>query len=179
MDDWAGGRRRGVFTLFSFVASVRKPAATIFAPKAYAELWRRSATLVEWYVGRGGRAFGPMTFATLADAARCGELRREDYVWQTGAETWEPATCVAALWDPPPLPSATDTSAFIRKKRRRWLRIVVLGLAVSGALVATGVAGIDVSELMLGTKQGRIDADHARPIKRDCALNEYLQGKCR
>jgi uncharacterized protein DUF4339 len=134
---------------------------------------------MDWFIARNGKPVGPLTFDALVDAARRGQLNQEDYVWQPGGETWERADSVAALWDHPPrLPLATHTSALVHKKRRPWLRIVALALAISGALLASGVAGIEVSELMFSTKQSLMDAGHARPIKRDCALNEYLQGRC-
>ena len=133
---------------------------------------------MEWFVARNGKPVGPLTFDALVDAARRGQLNQEDYVWQPGADTWERADSLPALWDPPPLRLASQASVLLRRMRRHWLGIGGLALAVSGALLASGVAGIGVSELMFGTRQRQMDAGHARPIKRNCALNDYLQGRC-
>ena len=132
---------------------------------------------MEWYLGRDGQAVGPMTFEMLSDVARRGELDADDYVWHPRAGTWKRADSVAALWGlPPALRNA--------KPRRSLLPIIVvalcafcivLGLAAFGILLVTKVTGNGVSALL--TFESKIDA--GRPTKRNCALSDYLQGKCR
>ena len=65
----------------------------------------------EWYIGRNGQAIGPLAFKVLLDAAQQGSLNRNDLVWKTGMEAWAPASSVAALWGPPPLPNFVGQTA--------------------------------------------------------------------
>ena len=114
----------------------------------------------------------------LSDVARRGELDPDDYVWHPRAGTWKRADSVAALWGLPPLQSV---------RRRSLLSIIVvglcafgiaLGLAAFGILLVTKVTGTGVSGLLtFENRQRQVDA--GRPIKRDCPLSDYLQGKCR
>ena len=64
----------------------------------------RSEVDSQWFVGRDGESFGPYTFNNLVKAVRSGELRGDDWVWQTGMEGWSLASTVADLWVPPPGP---------------------------------------------------------------------------
>jgi len=115
---------------------------------------------MDWFVARNGKPDGPLTFQGVVDAARKGELGDDDYVWQPGAERWERAGDVPALWVPPPKPLA-----FLKLSWRRAAGVV---LVISGATLL-----VMLPSLM------RVEADHPRSIKRDCALGDYLKGRCR
>ena len=121
---------------------------------------------MEWFIARNGKPVGPLTFDALVDAARRGQLNQEDYVWQPGADTWERADSVPRLWELWDTPA--PQSALVRKMRRHWLGIAILGLVVVVALAAT----------TFSTIQSWGDSDYPRPIKRDCAFNDYLRGRC-
>jgi hypothetical protein len=123
---------------------------------------------VEWYLGRGGRAIGPVTFEALAGAARRGQLGRDDYVWQPGSDRWERADDIAALWVPPAEPPPLVRSRTLWLKRTPWLQAAVVGLAVSCTAL-----------FVFFTSLSRNDTDQTRPIKRACAFQDYLQGRCR
>jgi hypothetical protein len=115
-----------------------------------------------------GRVIGPLTFEALVESARDGQVGPEDCVWRPEAETWERADSVAELWAPSHSPPRTFP----------WRRAIVAGMAVSGALLAA-IVGTAVGDFPFVAGQYRHAADHARPIKRNCALDDYLAGKCR
>jgi uncharacterized protein DUF4339 len=121
---------------------------------------------MDWFIARNGKPHGPLTFEALVDAANRGQLGRDDYVWQPGAQTWQRADDVAALWAPPlePLPPARRRTS----KRAIWLQGVVVALIVSGSALV-------VSFTILGS----VDREQPRPMKRDCPLGDHLQGRCR
>jgi hypothetical protein len=124
---------------------------------------------MEWYLGRGGRAIGPVTFEALVGAARRGRLGRNDYVWQPGADRWERADDIPALWVPP-----LEPPPLIRQRRRFWItRTPWLQAAVAGLVICCAALLVTFSSL------SRIDPNHARPIKKSCAFEDYLQGRCR
>jgi hypothetical protein len=50
----------------------------------------------EWFYGRGGQQFGPMTEQHLRELARTGQLRGDDLVWRAGMASWQPAANVLA-----------------------------------------------------------------------------------
>ena len=119
---------------------------------------------MDWFIARNGKPVGPLTFDALAEAAQRGQLNQEDYVWQPGADTWARATDVPVLWAPPLRPPP-----LVRKNRTPWFRPALVGLAVSGTALLIVFASLSRNDV----------DDHARTIKRDCAFNDYLQGRCR
>ena len=121
---------------------------------------------MDWFIARDGKLQGPLTFEAMVDAANSGEFGRDDYVWQPGAETWQRADDVAALWLPhlEPLPPTRRRT----RNRAIWLQGAVVALIVSGSALA-------VSFTILGS----VDREDPRPLKRDCSLGDYLRGKCR
>ena len=122
------------------------------------------ALVMDWFIARNGKPVGPLTGDALVEAAQRGQLSQDDYVWQPGGDTWVRAADLLALWAAP-----TGPPAHVPKKRAPWFGPALVGLAVSGTAL-----------LIFFTSLSRIDADgHARPIKRDCAFNDYLQGRCR
>ncbi len=56
-----------------------------------------AATADDWYVTVGERHFGPMTFAAVAQWARCGNISPGDYVWVPGYDEWREARLVKGL----------------------------------------------------------------------------------
>ena len=121
---------------------------------------------MDWFIARNGKVEGPLTLQALVDAERLGRLGPEDYVWEPGAEAWQRADDVAALWvallEAPPL----HRKRTIRIKWATWQH----------ALVAVIVAG---SALLVSfTIIGSIESGHPRPMKRDCSLGDYRQGRC-
>src|SRR5215468_8401409 len=60
---------------------------------------------MDWYVARDGETFGPFTFDVMLKGVRDGELTPQDLVWSPGALDWQPASNVAGLFSPPPLPT--------------------------------------------------------------------------
>jgi uncharacterized membrane protein YhaH (DUF805 family) len=76
----------------------------------------------EWYVARGGETFGPFAFDVVADAARSGELRKDDLVWRAGMETWAGASTVPDLWTPPAMPSREAAPAPVEGVVKRAAR---------------------------------------------------------
>jgi hypothetical protein len=121
---------------------------------------------MDWFIARNGKPQGPLTFEAMIDAAESGEFGRDDYVWQPGADTWQRADDVAALWMPilEPLPPARRRAS----KRAVWLQAAVVALIVSGSALV-------VSFTILGSA----DREHPRPIKLNCSLGDYLRGYCR
>jgi hypothetical protein len=65
---------------------------------------------MEWFVAREGQSFGPFTFSVVADAARSGELRRDDEVWHAGLEGWVQASTVVDLWGVQTAPAPASES---------------------------------------------------------------------
>jgi hypothetical protein len=119
---------------------------------------------VDWFVARNGKVVGPLTFEAVADAARRGELGGNDRVWEPDADRWRPADEVPALW------TALEPTPFWATWGRRatWLR------AAAGALIVSGSALLVSLTILASTA-----TEAPRPLKRDCALADYLQGKCR
>ena len=118
---------------------------------------------MDWFIARNGKPAGPLTFEEMLAAARHGQLSSEDSVWQPGAERWEPAANVAALWAP------RQKLPRFRMKRTPWIGPALVGLVVSGTALLIFLTSLSRTEV----------ADGARTIKKDCALNDYLQGQCR
>jgi len=56
--------------------------------------WQRQM----WFVARNGETIGPVTFSDLADAVHQGQLKKEDWLWREGMDTWARASTVAGLW---------------------------------------------------------------------------------
>jgi hypothetical protein len=123
---------------------------------------------VEWYLASKGRVTGPLTLEALVESALDGQVGPEDYVWRPGAEIWERADGVADLW------AASDGLP----RTFPWLRAIVAGMAVSGALLAAAV-GSGIRDFALLAGPYTHEANQVRPIKRNCALDTYLAGKCR
>jgi hypothetical protein len=119
---------------------------------------------VDWFVACNGKVVGPLTLEAVADAARRGELGGEDRVWEPGVDQWRPADEVPALW------TALEPAPFWANWRTRapWLRAAGVALIVSGSALL-------VSLTILASTA----TEAPRPLKRDCALADYLQGKCR
>jgi hypothetical protein len=93
----------------------------------------------------------------LLDAARRGELGRDDHVWQPGSDVWVRADDIVALWAEP-----------LSRRKVPWMRAAVVGLVVSGAAL-----------LILLPSLISFEPDRPRPIRRNCAFNDYVQGRCR
>jgi len=124
------------------------------------------AARMEWFIARNGKVEGPLTLEALVDAKRLGRLGQEDHVWEPGAEAWQPANDVAALWAASLEPPSLDRKRTIRSKRSAWLQGLV-ALIVSGSAL-----------LISFTIIGSIERKHPRPMKRDCSLEDYRQGWC-
>lgn len=56
----------------------------------------------EWYYARGGQQTGPVSFETLRDAARSGQLDpAKDLVWNSGMKDWTPSGQIDGLFASP------------------------------------------------------------------------------
>ena len=117
---------------------------------------------MDWFIARSGKVEGPLTFEAMVDAANSGRLGRDDPVWQPGAEVWQRAGDVALLWSPPEKPPPPPSTA-----KRPWLPAAV-ALIICGAVLLIFLPNLIWAE-----------PDPPRPIKRDCAFNDYLSGRCR
>jgi hypothetical protein len=117
---------------------------------------------MDWFIARSAKTEGPLTFEAMVDAAGSGQLGQDDSIWQPGAETWQRAGDVASLWPPsdnPPPPRSTA--------KRPWLPAAV-------ALIICGTALLIFLPNLIWA-----EPDPPRSIKRDCAFNDYLKGRCR
>ena len=111
-----------------------------------------------WFVARNGQTIGPVTFSDLADAVHQGKLKKEDWLWREGMDAWAPASTVAGLWVPPPLPSgpvtlasdedvpneenSNDRGRAAVKFATRIMRSQTGGAIVVGGLVMIALAGL-------------------------------------
>lgn len=67
----------------------------------------------DWYYAQHGQKHGPVSKSELLDLIRSGDVDRDDLVWTSGMEDWEPADSVSDLLgsdgdDPPAPPQSTD-----------------------------------------------------------------------
>jgi hypothetical protein len=56
---------------------------------------------MEWYILRAGQTDGPRSFESLIEAAKQGELHKDDGLWCQGMTGWTSAVQVPGLWLPP------------------------------------------------------------------------------
>jgi hypothetical protein len=121
---------------------------------------------MDWFIARNGKVEGPLTFDAVVDAARSGAFGPNDQVWEPGADTWQLADEALTLW------VAVETPQLHRS--RTWSKLVTWMQAAAVTMIVSG------SALLLSfTILNSIEREHPRPAKRDCALGDYLQSKCR
>jgi hypothetical protein len=53
-----------------------------------------------WYYAQGDSEKGPLTTAQIKAMTGAGKIRRDDFVWKEGMETWAPARDLPELFDP-------------------------------------------------------------------------------
>lgn len=70
-----------------------------------------TASVIEWYLAREGKQYGPLSDAEMLKLVELGHLRPDDLVWKAGLADWLPATAAfppapprAAPPPPPPAP---------------------------------------------------------------------------
>jgi hypothetical protein len=131
---------------------------------------------MDWFIAHQGKPVGPLSFDALLRAARRGEVKPQDYIWRPGGDAWERADSITALWAPPPS-LLNQVSTLLLAKPRNWVGIGLVGLAIFGAVVAARFVTIDVTDQPSGANWR--SSDPPRPIKRNCAFGDYLQGQCR
>lgn len=61
---------------------------------------------MDWFVHNGKQRIGPITGDALRAMLATGAITPDSLVWRTGMETWTPASAVAGIGAPPPIPSA-------------------------------------------------------------------------
>lgn len=73
------------------------------------------ATAIEWFLGRDGTQYGPLSDVEMRKLFELGHLRADDLIWRQGFPSWLPAPEVfkapptPAAAPPPPPPSAPPT----------------------------------------------------------------------
>jgi len=104
---------------------------------------------MEWFAARNGETFGPVAFNELADAARAGQLSKDDLVWCTAMESWLPAAEVSDLWREPqciPAQSVWQRAPRFNPSNDRksvhvkgWLLFLCIGLVIIGSALSLAV----------------------------------------
>ena len=70
----------------------------------------------EWYYGKQGQQFGPISSVQLQELALSSKLKHDDLVWKKGMDQWVRASRVKGLFSrpqaatPPPLPPVLPLS---------------------------------------------------------------------
>ncbi len=59
-----------------------------------------------WYYAQGDSEKGPLTTAQIKALTAAGKVRRDDFVWKEGMETWAPARDLPELFDSEPQSAA-------------------------------------------------------------------------
>ncbi len=126
------------------------------------------AYLMDWFVTQNGKVVGPLTVEGVVEAARRGDLARNDCVWDPSADKWQLAAHVPELWAGDLEPSDLDRGRTPWSKRATWLRAAAAALIVGGSALLLSVT-------ILGSSDDR----HPPSAKLNCSLEAYLQGKCR
>ena len=49
---------------------------------------------IEWYLGRDGQQYGPLSDAEMAKFRELGHMHMTDLVWREGFANWTPAAAV-------------------------------------------------------------------------------------
>jgi hypothetical protein len=123
---------------------------------------------MDWFIARNGKVEGPLTFEAVLDAARFGELGSDAQVWQPGADAWQRADEVAGLWADPLEPPTFQERIAAWSSRATWQHAAVVALMVSASALLVSLAVV-----------GPAEKKEPRPLKLDCSLAHYLEGKCR
>ena len=84
------------------------------APVAAGESAPGSRRPTKWHYGQGADAVGPVSWTSLRNAARSGEVRPSTLVWAKGFDEWRPASEIDGLIEtdpdaPPPIPRAAGS----------------------------------------------------------------------
>jgi hypothetical protein len=124
--------------------------------------------MVDWFIARNGKVEGPLTREAVVDAARFGELGRDAQVWQPGADTWQCADDVVALWADPLEPPTFQERVAAGGSRATWQHAAAVALMVSASAL-----------LLVSAVVGPAERKEPRSPKLDCSLAHYLEGKCR
>ncbi len=82
----------------------------------------QSDTEIEWFLGRDGKQYGPITDREMQKLVELGHLRPGDLVWKQGLADWMPAHKLfppkAAPAPPPPAPASKDPSLSARTSQQ-------------------------------------------------------------
>ena len=117
-----------------------------------------------WYYAQGDTEKGPLTTAQMKAMAAAGKVRRDDFVWRQGMDTWSPAREIADLFPNESTSDAADGETIVELKEAT-IRTHQAQLRAASPLPLLGKSLLAVGLLTLLLARG-CDSLAARNISR-------------